>query len=1102
MNVQGIAGPLPPALPAAVLPQASALPTGAGPLDQVALSGMPLAAATRKKKAVKSESEPEVKQPTPAVPITLTEAGEPAITRAEPAEEWALNLRRAYRREDVPALYELRSQLLEGKLEGKEFQEAARLVVDMTHGSEDQLTARIARRILYDRFRWPQDDLTDLKVKVGHPKGCTQQLRGKLSVIDGHSADRTYHPEDGAVSQLLKGLESAVPDQQTILTVARVGRAFFERSQMELKPEIREHESPELDRSLGQRAEGLLQKWHREGHFTWEGETTLQHGRIEVWPGPVLKMVPESPKKPGAESSGLHQQLDRAWKDEEQLQVQDQLAELWRQDRPEAERLIARLVAEQPEEGRAGSRRLNVALGGAARHPELKTAFTPHLENLTGLIRLAQARDEVGSNNLVGHAQVDFVRNLSAAFPEVVTPEWYQGEVLPLVLSDEINTSNDAAEFIGELLAGRPELRDLTMQAAIEVPNDFYLDHCCRTALSACVKNGWTPTPLQKDWLVSWLHVPYEPEKTDRTTPLLFDEGFRAALKACSTLLEKDPRALDGCELPDTKGQMVSVATAVADRLVHEDSDYDSFSRRRSPDLYRVLESDPRLKAGLFQRAEQDYPTAGSLAGLKAGSARSLHLLAELAQKPSDRERLATLLSQEDTRNNGRFQELVNQLVRNPERARLKEALAREDITASEAVTRGSRDLLLTMHQSRSGSRHSVSQAMATMQEATARCTPVARREQAHKLHDKLLPALRAAQTQEKLSLEKLGELAVLGALGAQDAEVRPLMTSLLPELDRLGDAGYDWNFRAVREAISEHILSGLSQQIKQASPEEQRQLVQEATPWGGQLAVVLEAWKEVWQPPAGGPGNLGWLERGFACLRQPEGRAAWVRETLELRESGGWPEGTDYASWQIGKPLYKETLKTLQQPGLSPEERAANVSLASDLLKLTRDDSKELAEAFLVHAVEWEKSLMAAHGEHFSEAVGTYAAVVSAQGDKEQNWKLVSPLLGRLGPEGYPHLAEAVRLGGDLPGGLGTHLDDFSYLLGRLGPENSGDALSVFIHLKQIEAEGMPHDEALNVALAAYINPTGETEVASGVRDTGSSVIMGGIALRKKARS
>ncbi|MCE7871875.1 hypothetical protein DYH09_16065, partial [bacterium CPR1] len=490
--------------------------------------------------------------------------------------------------------------------------------------------------------------------------------------------------------------------------------------------------------------------------------------------------------------------------------------------------------------------------------------------------------------------------------------------------------------------------------------------------------------------------MPYEPEHKDRNTPLFNNDGFQAAVHASSALLEKGPLALSGCELPDTKGQMVSAAAAVVDRLLQEDADADAYSRRRNPDLYRVLETDPRLKEGLLRRAEQDYRTAGSLGALKGPSARSLRLLADLAQEPSDRERLAALLSQEGT-----------------------EALGREDITASEAVARGSRDVLLALHESWSASRSNVSQAMASMQEATARCTPVARQEQAQRLHERLLPRLSAAQDPEKLSPVVLSELAALGALGGQDEGVRRLVTSLLPELVRLEKAGYGPSFSAVREAFIEHILGGIGQQIKQSSPEKQQQLVQEALPWGGELAVVLNAWKEVWQPPVRSSGNAGWLERGFACLTQSEGRAAWLRETLELRQSKGWPEGTDYASRQIGPPLFKEALETLKQPGLSPEERATNLSLACDLLKLTRDRSQELVEAFEAHASEWEKSLMAAHGEHFSAAVGTYAAVVSARGDKEENWKLVTPLLARLPPEGYPHLAEAVRLGGDLPGGL-----------------------------------------------------------------------------------
>ncbi|MCE7874690.1 hypothetical protein DYH09_30575, partial [bacterium CPR1] len=86
---------------------------------------------------------------------------------------------------------------------------------------------------------------------------------------------------------------------------------------------------------------------------------------------------------------------------------------------------------------------------------------------------------------------------------------------------------------------------------------------------------------------------------------------------------------------------------------------------------------------------------------------------------------------------------------------------------------------------------------------------------------------------------------------------------------------------------------------------------------------------------------------------------------------------------------------------------------------------------------------------------------------------------------------------------GLSIHLDDFGYLLGRLGPESSKkDALSVFIQLKQLEGEGVTREDALRMALAAFLNPGGEVEVASGVRETQSSVVMGGINLRKKARS
>ncbi len=1107
MNVHGVAGPLPPAV--AALPQASALSTAPGPIDLVALSGMPVPSSPgpESKKAPPDASQAEPQKVVVSPPVTLTETSPQATSSVDAAESWALKLRQSYRREEIPALFDLNAKLLDGKLEGEDFQEAARVMLDATHGSDDQLTARIGRRILFERFRWP-DNLTDLTIKMGHPHGCTEQLRGKLSSIHGHSADRTYHTDDGAVSLLLGALETAVPDQETIEVVARVGKGFFWRSQADLKPEIREHESPELDRSLGHKAEGLLQRWHREGHFTWEGEASLEHGRVEVWPGPVLKVLPETERE-RSEPSGLLKDLDRAWKPEEMQAAQDQLLKLWRQDRPQAEALIGQLVGGQHEAGRSGSRRLNVALGGASRHPELKAAFTPHLQELTGTIRRAQARGELASDNLVGEARVNFVSNLAAAFPEIVTPGWYREEVLPLVLCGEINTSNKAANFVQDLFAGRPELRDLTMQAVTEHENDFYLDHCCRSALHAAVENGWTPSPLEKDWLVSWLYVPHELDK-EKPSPLYGNDGFKAAVRATALTLERDPRALEGCELPDRHGRMVSVAAALHDRLLREDSsNFDSYTRSRNPYLYQILESEPKLKEDLFSRVEQEYQAAGSLAALQGDAPRNLHVLSELATAPADIERLTTLLSQEGTRSNGSFSKLVDKLVREPERRRLTDALREEDITAAEVVANGSRSLNLTLCQDFSPSWSTLLQALKPVREAASSCTPVARLEQGQKLMERLLPRVSGATKNESLSRETLGELAVLGGLGAVDPEVRALIRPLIPELDRLQSTGWNPSFRAVREALPHLILGGFAEQIKLTpSSDEQRRLVQEALPWSdpddpAQLRVVLEAWRQVWQPPARGSGDLGWMEQGFACQTQPELRAEWVRETNQRLQSEGWPSGTSFASWTLCPPMYQESIKALQEADLSLEERASHLSLAGDLRRLVRDRSDELLTAFTTRATDWEKGLLQAHGEHFESAVATHAAVVSTRGDREQNWKeLIAPIHARMPPEGYPHLAEAVRLSSDLPGELKSHLDHFNYLLGRLGPERSGEALSVFVHLKQLEGEGVAHPEALQMALAAYINPGGEVETAAGVRETQSSVLLGGINLRKKARS
>jgi hypothetical protein len=81
----------------------------------------------------------------------------------------------------------------------------------------------------------------------------------------------------------------------------------------------------------------------------------------------------------------------------------------------------------------------------------------------------------------------------------------------------------------------------------------------------------------------------------------------------------------------------------------------------------------------------------------------------------------------------------------------------------------------------------------------------------------------------------------------------------------------------------------------------------------------------------------------------------------------------------------------------------------------------------------------------------------------------------------------------------LGPELEQYSTIVGGLGPEKSARALEMFREVKALEQEGVPPGEALQRVVRTQLQL--EPGVSSGLKEDSTSVTMGGVQVRKRKR-
>lgn len=1087
MNILPVNGTLPIALPPGAPSSASATPL---PQDFVLLSARPTRAA---KPPVYQAPEEAAPSPAPSpleIPRTLT-MSQPVPAPESQDESFRLAMGRVRRRHDINTLLALQSDLEAGKLQDKAFQAAAKTVLDHAHGSPDFFTRRIGRLVLYDRFSWKNSDvLLDIRMKEGDHDFVRRYFHRMSGQIVGHAAAHTGE-HVGKVLDLAASLE---PDQEIALGVAQFAHDFAQRSKMTLNEEIRTKESPQLDLELAASARDVLLLWNQQGLLEIRGNLEdLSENQPVVRDGvpPVLDLTPrgEKPAWPGSEQ--LSRELG-AYNDPEK--IARGIQGLIKMGPPGVALLVAR--ASHSDGTYDDYRMLSNTLAAARENLQLKAWLEPHLPTLRHHVRNHFNQNSLCPGNLEGEGNASVVEQLTGTFPEIVTPEYFCSEVMGLALSDEINTAYRGVDIAQKLWKDRPELRDLGMRCAIELPDHeqrFHLDFPVHKLLRAAAKDGWEPTGDQQDWLVSWLYILPSREKLY----LHSSDSYKSALAAVAA---QEPQSLASFELPDRQGQMVPMTLALLSQVAAAENLEDNLKAllHGQNELAATIrnQTSPETAALLYDQLQQEYQKAGSLAKLdSAGRVR----LAAVSLLGKD-EQLGKLLARESLSDDRVFKPLLDRVLREPSRERLMEQLGREDLTASDIVRIGTEALKLSLP---IGSTQ-VTETQARMASALAHTTPIARGEQGTRLIRTLTEELAGAGHQRDVPWETLARLAALAPLLRSDGELRRNVGELLEHVKRIADQGWEDKWKSVDTSLGAALSAGFAEEIQAAA--DPGPLLDEAIARlqgykSGQLHTLVRAWHERLQKPRAQPYGTphAFLENGMLAVRRPNMRAAWLEEAARPQDGSV----SDFCRSKLVKPMLRGELKALCRPGRSFATRAAHLAVAEGLAGMTYLRGQDpVGRAFGLYAADWEKELLeTVTGSRRELLSPLYSAVVAANGEKAENWDLVKPLLARYPAESWDNLTAALtecRLPYE---SFREQWNHYSYIAGRLGPDEAEAGVQVFRNYNLLREEGLEHEAALNQALREYLNPgAGDvTPARSGVDENAASVNIGGIMVRKR---
>jgi hypothetical protein len=178
----------------------------------------------------------------------------------------------------------------------------------------------------------------------------------------------------------------------------------------------------------------------------------------------------------------------------------------------------------------------------------------------------------LAENSPRGEDYMRFSRNLTGAFPETLDADFIRNGLSLMLDSDEINTRESAGRLARDLWKKRPDLVSPTMEAVLKDTARPYLeDDQWDLIHEAAEKYDWVPEKPLVDHLASRLYLP--PGKKKRS---LFDGSgliggdLGGGIKFLTILLKKHPDLVSGHVLPDARGMLVPLDSALIDRILND----------------------------------------------------------------------------------------------------------------------------------------------------------------------------------------------------------------------------------------------------------------------------------------------------------------------------------------------------------------------------------------------------------------------------------------------------------------------------------------------------------------------------------------------------
>ncbi|GMU52148.1 MAG: hypothetical protein AMXMBFR33_12940 [Candidatus Xenobia bacterium] len=739
-------------------------------------------------------------------------------------------------------------------------------------------------------------------------------------------------------------------------------------------------------------------------------------------------------------------------------------------------------------------------LATAIRDPEHKDRLAPHVDRLSRAVRESHPEQDMD----LDFSRVHLTGSLLAAFPEVLTEDFFRHEVLGLAQRSHSITSDAARELATDCLKSRPELRDLIPEVilACRERNLDRLDSRDLALLALASEQGWVPgSETQKDWLAQWLHVP----ESLASSP---------TFQKCLAMVSQHASLYADCELPGPDGQVQKLPVALLMRASLEPDHSDLAEEavgtsvrvrpvqawhQRLIELIRQARPEP-----LLARTEEFYRQAGSLQRLSEEERTRLALVSTL---PGTDEKLAALLSDERNQKAGVLNPLVDRLVRDPRRAEILREMSQPGVTAARVVELGRESLAMTMTGT---SEEPLASVQSKMLEVLENGSSVAVCEQGEKLLAELAPELARYRAIEEVPPEVVVNLGLLTPFLCLDPELRKKAEPTMISFQNIDRNGWGAGWLHVGNQLSRMVMTSIKDDLSHLKPHEQRTRIHEAVNLAfllgkgrqSNLSLPLAEWSRTCTEPAGFPrehwatDRVAWMETGLASVKEPRLRREWARQAADLKHSGRLPEIAQFAA-DVAREMLADELERLKSSDLTLFERSRHFGTAVDLVGAMGEGVRDLESSFLENASDWEKSLKNSTG--FSGASRIHELIARQPGEPAETWALLQPVVGKLAPHlGLGRLLEALD---EVPGReLKPEVEQFDRLVSALGPDKAYDALQLFRQVKILEKEGLPVEQALTRVVKQHLKM--EADPGGALKESERSVTMGGVQLRKRTRT